>query len=393
VNPKPSASTKSTRSSTGRTTTTTAVSRRSHVLKPASVTYDASQRILRFGEVFADPTIVTARTTLQLGTAVTESAKGAMDAIRARISDDVARKFAEYEPSLPSADVAVIRSFVADSIALALPMTAYAVETLLGPVMRFVHWAVFVVGCELDALIVFDRDLIETYVREVLPRELAPGTRRNYRAWIFRVAEVVNPDKNPRKPMPLNEKSMGAPYTESDIIALDRWAAGQSTPYRRSNAATLVALGAGAGLSSIEIAHLRRDAVTVRADGSVELTVFINGDLKRRVVVSAEFEEIIATQINDLQDDSFVFLPQRSRTENDVVSAFVAKTLHPRGTPTVTVRRLRNTWLVTQMVNRVDVLTLMEAAGLQSLESISRLAQFVPRPTADQRDAQLRGTL
>ena len=393
MNPKPSASTKSTRPSTGRTTTTTAVSRRGQVLKPASVTYDASQRILRFGEVFEDPAIVTARTTLQLGTEVAESAKDAMDAIRARISNDVARKFAEYEPSLPSADVAVILSFVADSIALALPMTAYAVETLLGPVMRFVHWAVFVVGCELDALVVFDRDLIETYVREVLPRELAPGTRRNYRAWIFRVAEVVNPDKNPRKPMPLNEKSMGAPYTESDIIALDRWSAGQSTPYRRSNAATLVALGAGAGLSSIEIVHLRRDAVTVRADGSVELTVFINGDLKRRVVVSAEFEEIIATQINDLQDDSFVFLPQRSRTENDVVSAFVAKTLHPRGTPTVTVRRLRNTWLVTQMVNRVDVLTLMEAAGLQSLESISRLAQFVPRPTADQRDAQLRGTL
>lgn len=393
MNPKPAASTKSTRPSTGRTATTTAVSRRDHVLKPASVTYDASQRILRFGEVFEDPAIVTARTTLQLGTAVAESAKGAMDAIRARISDDVARKFTEYEPSLPSADVAVIRSFVADSIALALPMTAYAVETLLGPVMRFVHWAVFVVGCELDALIVFDRDLIETYVREVLPRELAPGTRRNYRAWIFRVAEVVNPDKNPRKPMPLNEKSMGAPYTESDIIALDRWAAGQSTPYRRSNAATLVALGAGAGLSSIEIAHLKRDAVTVRTDGSLELTVFVNGDLKRRVVVSAEFEEIIATQVGDLPDDTFVFLPQRSRTENDVVSAFVAKTLHPRGTPTVTVRRLRNTWLVTQMVNRVDVLTLMEAAGLQSLESISRLAQFVPRPTADQRDAQLRGTL
>ena len=393
MNPKPSASTKSTRPSTGRTTPTTAVSRRGQVLKPASVTYDASQRILRFGEVFEDPAIVTARTTLQLGTEVAESAKDAMDAIRARISNDVARKFAEYEPSLPSADVAVILSFVADSIALALPMTAYAVETLLGPVMRFVHWAVFVVGCELDALVVFDRDLIETYVRDVLPRELAPGTRRNYRAWIFRVAEVVNPDKNPRKPMPLNEKSMGAPYTESDIISLDRWAAGQSTPYRRSNAATLVALGTGAGLSSIEIAHLRRDAVTVRADGSVELTVFIKGDLKRRVVVSAEFEEIIATQINDLQDDSFVFLPQRSRTENDVVSAFVAKTLHPRGTPTVTVRRLRNTWLVTQMVNRVDVLTLMEAAGLQSLESISRLAQFVPRPTADQRDAQLRGTL
>jgi hypothetical protein len=37
--------------------------------------------------------------------------------------------------------------------------------------------------------------------------------------------------------------------------------------------------------------------------------------------------------------------------------------------------------------------SLMEAAGLLSLESISRLAQFVPRLTSDNRDAQLRGEL
>jgi hypothetical protein len=389
VNPKPSTPT----TSTSPSATKTAASRRGQLLAHTSVKYDISHRILRFGEVFEDPTIVTARTTLQLGTAVAESARQAMEEIRSRINDDIVRKLTEYAPSLPSEDVEVIRPFVADSIALALPLTAYSVETLLGPVMKFVHWAVFVVGCELDALIIFDRELIETYVREVLPKELAPGTRRNYRAWIFRVAEVVNPNKNPRLPMPLNQKDMGTPYVESDIVGLDRWAAGQSTPYRRSNAATLVALGAGAGLSSIEIVHLTRNAVTVRADGSVELTVVVDGIFKRKVIVSAEFEDIITTQVADLEPDVFVFLPRRNRTENDVVSAFVAKTLHPRGTPTVTVRRLRNTWLVTQMVNRVDVLTLMEAAGLQSLESISRLAKFVPRPTADQRDAQLRGTL
>jgi len=55
--------------------------------------------------------------------------------------------------------------------------------------MSFVHWSVFVVGCELDAEIIFDRDLIDTYVREALPANLVPGTRRNYRAWILRVAE------------------------------------------------------------------------------------------------------------------------------------------------------------------------------------------------------------
>jgi hypothetical protein len=48
---------------------------------------------------------------------------------------------------------------------------------------------------------------------------------------------------------------------------------------------------------------------------------------------------------------------------------------------------------VTHMTNRVDVLTLMEAAGLQSLETISKLAIFVPRPSTDDRNAQLRGAL
>jgi len=43
--------------------------------------------------------------------------------------------------------------------------------------------------------------------------------------------------------------------------------------------------------------------------------------------------------------------------------------------------------------NRTDVFTLMEAAGLQSLESISKLAKYVPRLSETDRDAQLRGAL
>jgi hypothetical protein len=111
------------------------------------------------------------------------------------------------------------------------------------------------------------------------------------------------------------------------------------------------------------------------------------------VTVTAEFEEIIATAVKDLPRQSMILLWQRNRTENDVVSGFAGKCSKPQGTLSVQGRRLRNTWLVTQMTNRVDVLTLMEAAGLQSLESISRLAKFVPRPTSDDRDAQLRGSL
>lgn len=383
------------------TPSTTPKARRNRPARAASAslaertiaTYDAAAMVLRFGEPAEDKSIAAARATLYPRVPVGEDARTAMNEIRARLDDASAKKMRDYEPALPPEYVKTIRPLVEDSVALALPLTSYSVETLLRPVMHFVYWAVFVVGCDLDVLVVFDRELIQNYVTEALPKDLASGTKRNYRAWITRVAEVVNPDKNPRNSAPLNQKDMEAPYTEDEIVALDRWAAGQGTAYKRQGAAVLIALGAGAGLSAVEIANLRRESVTVHDDGTVEIQVVVKGEWKRRVIVSAEFEDIITTAIEGLSGNSMVFLWKRNRTENDVVSAFVGKCANPKGTPTVQGRRLRNTWFVTQMTNRVDVLTLMEAAGLQSLESISRLAKFVPRLSTDNRDAQLRGAL
>ncbi|MBC7593788.1 MAG: hypothetical protein H7288_07610 [Kineosporiaceae bacterium] len=336
---------------------------------------------------------MSARSTLFPRFEVGEVAREAMAGLRASLDEDVLRRLQQYEPALQAEQVAHIRNFVEDAIILTLPLTTHSVETLIRPVMHFVHWAVFVVGCELDAAAIFDRDLVETYVREALPVERTAGTRRNYRAWIFRVAEAVNPNKNPRSPMPLNQKTMEVPYSSDEMADLDRWAAGQPTPHGRESAAILIALGAGAGLTSVEIAQLTASAVSVLPEGLVQIQVTVNGVPKRRVVVSAEFENIVAAHVAMLAPEKFVFLPARERNTNDVVSAFVGRTYRPAGWLPVTVRRLRNTWLVTQMTNRVDVLTLMETAGLLSLESISRLAQFVPRPSEDDRAAQLRGVL
>ena len=362
--------------------------------KTPSVTYDKTMRTLVFAEAFEHPTVAAARAWLRPGGTMNKKASSAIHALRTQLAGDVAEQIRNYKPDgLPSANAAHIRDFVRDAMTLTLPQTTYSVEALISPVTYFVHWAVFVVGAELDAAIIFDRELIETYVRNELPSDIAPGTRRNYRAWITRVAEAVAPDKNPRRPMPLNERPMEQPYTSADLVALDRWASGQSTKYTRSNAAVLIALGAGAGLTSIEIAQLKSEQVRIHESGLVEIDVIVEGESKRRVIVSSQFEKVIAKAVKKLASEEFVFLPLRSRTNNAVISGFVGRTSRSAGTPTVTVRRLRNTWFVTQMANRVDVLTLMEAAGLQSLESISRLAQYVPRPAADDRDAQLRGVL
>ncbi|RNE59359.1 site-specific integrase [Cryobacterium tepidiphilum] len=353
------------------------------------MSYDSSARLLRFKEGTDDEGVAAARMTLRSEPAGDE-ARAAMIAARSSMPASSAKKMTEYVPDLPAEQVNVIRPFVEDAITLALPQNSYSVEALLGPCMHFVYWAVFVVGADLDASIIFDRELIEHYVRESLP-ELAEGTRRNHRAWLFRVAEAVNPEANPRNPMPLNERSLDTPYDDDERTALDHWAAGQATPYMRQAATVLIALGTGAGLSSGEIATLRRESVTEGPDRVVSIE--LPGEDKPRIVpVTARYEKALAKAIKKVPAGAFVFLPNRTRTGNEVVSAWVARSLTPPGTPTVRVRRMRNTWLVTHMANRVDVLTLMEAAGLQSLESISRLAAFVPRPSEDARTAQLRGT-
>jgi hypothetical protein len=344
--------------------------------------------ILRFGTPNYNPQVAAARRTLCGGVADAEG-KVAMAAIRAALPAAAVKEMVDYTPDLPAEYVAQIRAFVEDAVSLALPHTPYAAEALMRPTIHFVYWAVFVVGAEQDATVIFQRELIEHYVRETISKR-TEGTRRNYRACLFRVAEAVNPEANPRNPMPLNQRALDTPYTSDELAVLDGWAAGQSSAYSRRAATTLIALGGGAGLSSREITHLRAESVTVGADNSV--TIHTTEGRPRDIPVAARYENALAKAVKGLSGELFVFLPKRTRTENDVVSAFVARTSRPTGTPTVRVQRLRNTWLVHQMANRVDVLTLMEAAGLKSLESISRLASFVPRPSDQERIEQLRGT-
>lgn len=360
--------------------------RRHRTPSSAGVKYVKKDEALRFADD-ADPTVADrARMTLH-GGEVNADAVAAMDELRANLPEDAAAKLRAYTPELPTEQVSIIRKFVEDAVILALPLTSYTVETLMRPATAFVFWAVFVVGADLDARTIFNRRLIEHYVRETMP-ELTEGTRRNYRAWLFRVAEAANPEANPNNPMPLSERAFETPYTGEELEALDRWAAGQPTKYLRSNAAVFIALGCGTGLTASEMVLVRREDVTV--DDSNAVHVQVSGKAARTVVATARYERTLRQALKTTPEGAFVFLPKRTRTGNDVVSAFVGRTDNTPSLP-VRARKMRNTWLVGHLANRVDVTTLMQAAGLQSLESISRLAQFVPPISDPARISMLRG--
>lgn len=358
------------------------------LIRPAAgVSYDKKGQLLRFDDA-TDPTIVDDARVSPHGKASTADSRAAMVQLRDGLPASSAAKLRSYLPQLPAQEIATIRPFVEDAVILTLPTTSYTVETLLRTAMHFVYWAVFVVGADLDARIIFTRSLIEHYVRVTMP-ELTEGTRRNYRAWLFRIAEAANPEANPNNPMPLSYRALDTPYIEDELDALDRWSAGQSTQYLRANTATLLALGCGLGLSASEIVLVRHEDITVDENNTVHVAV--SGKASRTVVATARYEKALRHARKIAPEGAFVFLPKRTRITNDVVSSFVERTQSPVGTPVVRARKMRNTWLVGHLSNRVDVATLMEAAGLRSLESISRLAAFVPAPDDAERIRMLRG--
>lgn len=357
------------------------------VHSPGEVPDDSKAELLRFLNPAQHPILGSVRMSLLIGPSTPES-KAAIQRIRDGLSADVLTALTSYAPELPEEGIATIRGFVEDAIVLTLPLTSYSVTTLLRPAMHFVHWAVCICGADLDAGLIFTQPVIEHYVTATMP-DLTDGTKRNYRAWLLRVAEAVNPDANPTNPKPLAGRALESPYTVEDEDALERWAAGQRTPYLRQNAAVFLALGTGAGLSAKEMVLVRAEDVTVDDTGAV--AVAVAGTPGRTVVVTARYEKTLRRAAKATPAGAFVFLPKRTRTKNDVVSAFVSRTHTPRGYPPVRARKMRNTWLVRHLVNRVDVTTLMQAAGLESLESISRLAQFVPVPTEAERISMLRG--
>jgi hypothetical protein len=142
----------------------------------------------------------------------------------------------------------------------------------------------------------------------------------------------VNPEANPHNPMPLNQRALDTPYTNEELTLLGGRAAGQGTAYSRRAATTLIALGAGACLSSREIVFLRNDAVTIGDDRSITINI-TGGGSPRQIPVAARYEKTLTKAMKGMPGERFVFLPQRTSTENDVVSAFVAALQGPPAPP------------------------------------------------------------
>ncbi|MHB8220590.1 MAG: hypothetical protein ACYDHU_09775 [Acidimicrobiales bacterium] len=300
----------------------------------------------------------------------------------------MARQIRQFTPDMPERYWAVIGTFVRSAVTEAEAHTPYRPHSLLSTVSRHVLWCWQTAGLELDRGVVFDRLVIEEYIVKGCPT-LTPSSRGNRRSRLLRVAEtLLGPEGSPARLTPLPPSDPVRPYSASEMTALRSWAQGQATPTRRRDAATLLALGAGAGLAAEDITGLTAGMVAVDEEG---VLLAVPGRRARLVPVLADWEPPIVDAARAIPPERLLFCEGRTTTCRSFASNFVDKTAGVGIKPQT--QRLRATWIVHHLAARTPVVPFMAAAGVGSLEALTRYLRFVPGMDPAEARRALRGQL
>jgi integrase len=291
--------------------------------------------------------------------------------VNAHVGKEARMRIRTYTPDISAESWAHIGPFVRDVVATTAPRTAYTAQRLLTPVTRFVFWCVNNEGLPLNARVLFRRITIGDYI-DANVDNLSEGSQRNYRAMMLRISEILIPEDNQHPMVPLNNKTVEAPYTDEDLARLTFWANGQRTPLRLQKSRTMLCLGAGAGLTAGEISLLFRRDITIDADG---ILITVPGPRGRQVPLLSRWEKLLIVALTGIPDDAYVFGGKKNKPLKNALSTHAKQS---NGVFVPRSDRLRATWLVTQLAAATPMKALMTAAGLQKFENLSAYLDFLP---------------
>jgi integrase len=203
---------------------------------------------------------------------------------------------------------------------------------------------------------------------------------------LLRVAEsLLAPELAPRALPAMAPSDPTVPYTGDEETILTDWAKAEKRKGHGSDALVLLALGFGAGLSATEIMTVRAGDVAVRDEAVV---VIVREGRVREVTVLRKWERALAKRAGELEPEEFLFKPGRAGGSKNLISNFVTRA-NVQGVHAQT-QRMRSTWLVLHMGAGTSLVDLVDAAGVDSLEALTRYLQFVRRVPSAEAAKQLR---
>lgn len=286
----------------------------------------------------------------------------------------------------------LVQGIVIDALIVApQPVTGGWVHTSLMAVGGLVRWALFN-GESLDR-----ENLLSTHTRNRFLnlgcKHIADTSLNNYRTRLDLIATALSgvplaptTTRNLRKGEPVD------PHDPTEVATLWVWAQGLRPAMRRDRLTAVVALGLGCGLRSSEHIHVRPSSVTVDADG-VHVTVHNPKYGDRLVTCDRAWEDRVQELVANTKPGYLLSSPWRdtAATARGLQNAIrLAQREYP---PPVwfSPRSLRNTWLVQRLTAGTPIPTLLDAAGVESIEALKAFLPFVPAVIPQKRAVSLRG--
>jgi len=267
------------------------------------------------------------------------------------------------------------------------PATPQRARNLLNALTQLALWA-DTHGLALEPDVLLRPGTIDRFIVQGCAH-LAKGTRTNYRTQLRAVGrEVVDPDLFPPQPVELPRTAQKPPYSPKETTALLSMARALPTPKMRRNMLALLAMGLGAGLRSQEMSCLVGTDVVTGDDGIAVHVPPIGDSDPRLVPVLSPWEEEIAALAGEAGRHP-LFLPERDGVRRHHIPNFVGRCSQTSGGDTVSVERLRITWIVRHLEAGVPVPVLARAAGVLPAQ-LTKYLVFVALPSDDEARRLLR---
>jgi len=157
----------------------------------------------------------------------------------------------------------------------------------------------------------------------------------------------------------------------------------------RLDGLALMALTAGCGLAPGEVPAVRGGDLRVTAQGMVVLDAPWLG---RLVACRSGWEQTLA-ELAQVAGDGYLFRPGRKvEAAKNLVSSWPARHRPHAGLPPLAARRLRTTWIVDLLRQRIDPALVADAAGMRSAAGLAPYFHWVPPLGPEQAAELLRGS-
>lgn len=244
---------------------------------------------------------------------------------------------------------------------------------------QFVHWTQ-TQGLPLDAELVFDPDTVEGYISGGCSH-LAEASRATRRSDLRRFGRAVT-RRAPWTPQPrrLRQDYAVTPYTDDEVSRLLEVASHQRTVVQRRRLTALLALGLGAGL-------FPKEAWTVTTEDLAQmdgvLCLAVPGEHARLVPVRPP-HDLTLLEILDQDPDSTLLGFSAPKWDRSRLNALLDRAEIPDDCPPIRAHRLRATWLLAHLSNRVPINELAKVAGVTTAKTFGHLMPYLPDVPQDE---------